>query len=77
MPALSGSVAPIAVNARGAAYLLNLSAGTFQKLVEGGVMPKPRRIGTRVLWDLEEVRAAFRSIPQDGQDDGRNSWSDL
>lgn len=46
------------------------------KLVKDGRMPQAREIDGRVLWDSEEIRAAWRSIPKRGQVVAGNSWED-
>lgn len=66
-----------------AAIYLSLSASFFRKLVGQGVMPKPRIAGSRRIWDIEELDAAFKARPREGGDDasdcaaGKNSWSDF
>lgn len=46
-----------------AAAWTGMSATMFRELVEEGVMPKPRQIRGRLIYDLDEVRAAFKSMP--------------
>ncbi len=65
-----------------AAIYLSLSATFFRKLVEQGVMPRPRLVGNRRIWDVEELDLAFKSLPREGGEDGvfgaqsGNSWED-
>lgn len=65
-----------------AAIYLSLSASFFRKLVEEGVMPRPRIAGSRRIWDIEELDAAFKALPREGGDEAafggssNNSWSD-
>ena len=65
-----------------AAIYLSLSASFFRKLVEQGVMPRPRLIGSRRIWDVEELDLAFKGLPREGGDDGAldadgsDSWAD-
>jgi len=49
---------------RAAAYL-SLSPAKYMQLVERGLMPRPKRIDGRLICDLEEVRAAFKALPSD------------
>jgi predicted DNA-binding transcriptional regulator AlpA len=53
-----------------------VSATTFDGLVEAGEMPRPRKVGTRKIWDVDELRAAFKSLPKDGETRG-SSWADV
>jgi excisionase family DNA binding protein len=63
-----------------AAVYLSLSPTFFRRLVEQGIMPRPRVVGGRRIWDVEELDAAFRELPrEDGEpttSDRGNSWSD-
>jgi predicted DNA-binding transcriptional regulator AlpA len=45
-----------------AARYIGVSPGTFDKLVEDSVMPKPKQIRARRVWDRVEVDAAFTSM---------------
>lgn len=48
---------PLAVDARDAAALFGLGRSTWLKLQAAGRIPRPRRLGRRVLWDTAELRA--------------------
>ena len=72
---LPPGVVPFAVSRDAAAALLGVSSGFFDRLVKDGRMPKPREVDGRVLWDSDEVRAAWRAIPKRGEGRG-NSWDD-
>lgn len=61
-----------------AAAAIGVSATTFDTLVSDSLMPKPRLINTRKVWDVDELRTAFKSLPRDGEPvGGTNSWSDF
>lgn len=66
-----------------AAIYLSLSATFFRRLVERGVMPRPRVIGSRRIWDVDELDIAFRALPREGGDEPRfndgdeDSWADF
>ena len=67
-----------------AAIYLSLSASFFRDLVKRGVMPPPRLIGKRRVWDVEELDIAFKALPRDTSgiaasygDPGDNSWTDF
>ncbi len=66
-----------------AAIYLSLSASFFRNLVKRGVMPPPRLIGKRRVWDVEELDIAFRALPHetsglapDQSGFGNGSWTD-
>ena len=64
-----------------AAMYLSLSATFFRRLVDEGIMPRPRLVGRRRIWDVEELDAAFKTLPREGgeePDDAEqpNTWSD-
>ena len=67
----------------GAAVYLSLSPSFFRKLVVDGQMPRPRIIGGRRIWDIEELDLAFKALPREGgdtepifQSDEIDSWAD-
>lgn len=45
-----------------AARYIGVSPGTFDRLVEEGVMPKPKRIRARLVYDRLELDAAFDAL---------------
>lgn len=65
-----------------AAIYLSLSPSFFRRLVDQGVMPRPRIAGGRRIWDVEELDLAFKALPREGGDEaqfggeGGNSWTD-
>lgn len=61
-----------------AAAAIGVSATTFDHLVQCNQMPRPRMINTRKVWDVDELRTAFKCLPRDGEPvGGTNSWSDF
>jgi len=60
-----------------AAAAIGISASKFRGLVKDGRMPSPRRIDGRTIWDVDELRAAFKALPHDGENEKVNSWADL
>jgi hypothetical protein len=40
-------------------------------------MPRPRRIDGRTIWDVDELREAFKAFPHEGEHDGTDSWADV
>ena len=66
-----------------AAIYLSLSASFFRDLVKRGIMPPPRLIGKRRVWDVDELDIAFRALPHetsnlapDRNGFGTGSWTD-
>jgi predicted DNA-binding transcriptional regulator AlpA len=50
-----------------AAAAIGVSASKFRALVKDGRMPSPRRIDGRAIWDVDELRAAFKALPHEGE----------
>jgi hypothetical protein len=48
-------------------------------MVDDNRMPRPKLIGRRKVWDVEEVQAAFKALPHDMQleDGDANTWADF
>lgn len=61
-----------------AAASVGVSVNTFDAMIADGRMPRPRMIGTKKLWDVDELRAAFKCLPKDGEDNrAGNTWADV
>ena len=66
-----------------AAVYLSLSPTFFRRLVKQGIMPRPRIVGGRRIWDIRELDDAFDQLPRDDArpENGRlklgDSWSDF
>ncbi len=71
-----------------AAVYLSLSPSFFRKLVTDRRMPRPRLVGRRRIWDVEELDLAFKALPREGGDgepifvadgwqEAANPWDDL
>lgn len=60
-----------------AAAAVGVSATTFDNLVNAGQMPRPRMIYSRKVWDVDELRAAFKSLPRDGEPEEDQTWADV
>jgi hypothetical protein len=65
---------PFGMNRAVAAEYAGFSAGHFDKMVADGRMPAPRREGSRLVWLQDELQAALRALPSEGEDNGRNEW---
>ena len=64
-----------------AAVYPSLSPSFFRTLVDMKVMPRPRIVGQRRIWDVDELGLAFKALPREGGDDEsvfeseENSWA--
>jgi hypothetical protein len=61
-----------------AAAAIGISATKFRELRKARRMPNPRKIDGRLVYDVDELRAAFKAMPHDGDETGRiDTWSDV
>ncbi|MEI4473329.1 helix-turn-helix transcriptional regulator [Frigidibacter sp. MR17.24] len=58
-----------------AAAYAGVGATTFDKMVEDGSMPRPKRVYSRVLWDVRKLDSAIEALPGD-EDNAPNPWDD-
>ena len=58
-----------------AARYIGVSPTTFDNLVTENKMPKPKKIGTRRIWDVSRLDLAFDAIA--GDDAAVNPWDEL
>ena len=59
---------------RAAAYI-GISRSYFRELVERKVMPAPKRLDKRRIWDVVELDLAFENLPSEETKDN-DSWAD-
>ena len=59
-----------------AAASVGVSVSKFRELVVDGRMPRPRRIDGRIVFDVDELRAAFKAIPHEAEAES-DTWADL
>lgn len=57
---------PVGLSREEAAAFISVSAETFEKAVNDGLMPKPRILGARLIWIADEVMAALNALPVKG-----------
>jgi hypothetical protein len=75
--ALPPTLAPRLINREAAAAYVNLSPGTFDIMVEGGKMPKPKQLtGTRRAWDVRALDVAVDHLPQVGGAADDDTWNE-
>jgi hypothetical protein len=60
-----------------AAAAIGISAAKFRTLVKDKRMPSPRRLDSRNIWDVDELREAFKALPHDGEKEISDSWADV
>lgn len=61
-----------------AAVYVGVSPTYFDQLVAWKIMPQPKELGTRLVWDVDELDLAFRSLPSKGEAPiAVDSWSDF
>jgi hypothetical protein len=60
-----------------AAAAIGISATKFRQLVVEGRMPSPRRIDSRLVYDVDELRTAFKAMPHENEIDEADSWADV
>jgi hypothetical protein len=62
-----------------AAAAIGISTSKFRLLVSQKRMPSPRRLDGRKIWDVDELREAFKALPHQDEDKDEevDSWADL
>jgi hypothetical protein len=59
-----------------AAASIGVSATKFREMVADKRMPPPRRIDARLVFDVEEVRLAFKQLPH-AHEEEKDTWADV
>lgn len=54
-----------------AAAYIGCGTTKFDEMVAEGLMPRPKHIGARRVWDVRALDAAFEALPTDEE---RNEW---
>lgn len=69
---------PIGLSREEAAVFVGISATLFDRAVSDGLMPQPRKLFGRLVWDADEILAAFRRLPHKDDSGVETSvWSDV
>lgn len=77
---LPPSLPPRGLSRERAAELVGVSASTFDKMVADGVMPPPKIVYRRRLWDRIRLEEAFAALPEEaetGQNAPTSTWDEL
>ena len=56
-------IEPITVDRNAAAMLLGIAVSTLEAHVARGTLPKPRQLGGRALWLVDELRTTAHALP--------------
>lgn len=56
---------PRGLNRVEAARYVGVSPGTFDKLVEDGLMPRPVRVRARLIYDKQAIDLAFSALGEE------------
>jgi hypothetical protein len=60
-----------------AAVAIGVSPTKFRELVAAGTMPAARVVGGKLVYDVDELRLAFKSLPHQGGDVEVDTWADV
>lgn len=74
---LPPGLAPRGLSRAQAAAYVGVSATTFDALVRERLMPAPKRLRNRVLWDRLALDEAFAELPDDGEPRVDDRWGDV
>jgi hypothetical protein len=74
---LPSGVLPRGLSRVQAAAYIGISPVTFDGMIKSGVMPKPKIIGARRVWDRHKLDAAFDELPGDEDTGHHDHWDDV
>lgn len=57
---------PLGLSRAQAAAYIGVSTGLFDRLVLEGLMPAPKQLAARTVWDRRALEAAFAALPTRG-----------
>ena len=62
-----------------AAAAIGVSTTKFREMVEKKLMPQPRTADGKLVYDIDELRAAFKALPHRGENAERevDTWADV
>lgn len=68
------SIEPRLLRRERAAAYLDMSPGSFDKLVKDGVLPAPKRLHSFRVWDRSDLDALADTLPYDGASAPDDTW---
>lgn len=71
---LPASLPPRGLSRVEASAYVGVSPGFFDDMVRQGLMPPPKRVRGRTIWDRIALDAAFAALPDDGHNLHANPW---
>ncbi|RVK16258.1 hypothetical protein CN138_10480 [Sinorhizobium meliloti] len=60
------SYPPRGLSREDAARYVGVGATKFDQMVSDRLMPRPKKVGGRVIWDRLAIDAAFSDLPEEG-----------
>jgi len=73
----TASIAPRLLRRERAAAYLDMSPGSFDKLVKDGVLPAPKKLYSFKVWDRSDLDVLADTLPYDGPaEKADETWSD-
>lgn len=60
-----------------AAVAVGISPTKFRELVAAGTMPQARVVGGKLVYDVDELRLAFKALPHKGGEVEVDTWADV
>jgi hypothetical protein len=66
--------APLGLSLEEAARHVGIGTTKFEEMVQQGLMPRPKKIGTRRVWDRVALELAFRNLPDESSE---SAWTRL
>ncbi|HEY8596654.1 MAG TPA: XRE family transcriptional regulator [Devosiaceae bacterium] len=65
------------LNRAQAAHYVGVSPSKFDEMVADGLMPRPRVVGARKIWDLRELDLSFDDLPREDEPVKANPWDEV
>ena len=60
-----------------AAAAIGVSQTKFREMVADETMPEPRLVGGKLVYDVDELRTAFKALPHRGAETEVDTWADV
>jgi predicted DNA-binding transcriptional regulator AlpA len=74
---LSHSLVPRGLRRTEAAAYIGVSPTLFDRMIAEGLMPRPKRVAGRVIWDRVLLDEAFAAIPSDDEAPPKRAGGDF